>query len=648
MEPFPLKMNLPEKIKQPSDGKLLALPSAAYLIIFFILPLFFVLLMSVLTRGSNPAEYSLPFTLENFTAIFRQPILNILQRSIWIALVTTVICFVIGYPLAFFISTRQSSWARQAALFFVILPFWTNFLVRTYAWQIILGRRGVFNEQVLARLEDTRLGQPILDFFGVTPPLNILGTEFAVLLGLVYTFLPFMVLPIYATIERFNFRLVEAAHDLGANDWYAFWRVIFPITMPGVVAGWILVFIPSIGAFVTPELLGGTKGFMIGNFINRQFKDAGGSWTLGSGSSVVMMVLVSAALFIYIRYAGEDSYQRTQKNWFDRLLGLVGAVIRLPFALLAGGIAALTKSPAPSSATTIEFSRGKIRRDLFMRQAGKYLLYLNPVFCYLFLWLPIVLLVVYSFNASRRAGGEWEGFSTQWYERIFAGVSGTGGSQFSTAQMLESVETSLIVSLISTVIATILGTMVAIALVRGAFSGKRWLDGLLYLPVVIPDITMGVSLLVFFRFVFDLLESAMGKRFFPGMMTVIIAHVAFNISYVAIVVRARLADMNPRFEEAARDLGANEWRTFWRVTYPLLLPGIIAGALLAFTISLDDFVVTFFVGGGTTTTLTVFVWGLVRRGVSPEINAVSALMIVASTVLIALSLVLQNRSTNRS
>lgn len=156
---------------------------------------------------------------------------------------------------------------------------------------------------------------------------------------------------------------------------------------------------------------------------------------------------------------------------------------------------------------------------------------------------------------------------------------------------------------------------------------------------------MGISLLVFFKVVFDLIENITGSRPFPGIANVAIAHIAFNISFVAIVVRARLTDMNPRYEEAARDLGANEWRTFWRITYPLLLPGIVAGALLAFTLSLDDFVITFFVSGGSVTTLTVFVWGLVKRGVPPEINAISTLMILASTTLVLISSLFQRNAS---
>lgn len=625
-----------------STGLALAFPPSIYLVIFFVIPLFFVLVMSVLSRGSNPSDYKLPLTYENYTEIFKEPIRSILLRSIWTALLTTFICFVIGYPLAFFISTRQRAWVRNLALFLVILPFWTNFLVRTYAWQIILGRRGVLNEVLI-----------YLDIIKPRDAIEFLGTQEAVLLGLVYGFLPFMVLPIYASVERFNFRLVEAAHDLGANDLRAFLRVVFPLTLPGVVAGWILVFIPAIGAFVTPALLGGTKGFMIGNLITRQFKDAGGSWTLGSGSSVVMMLMVSAALYVYMRYADEDSFFNTS-GWMSKFFGTLWQIIKLPFHLLHPprpsrtlGIVAQPPSVITSNGQ-FELSRFQIQRDLWIRRIGRFGLWLNPVFCYIFLWIPILLLVIYSFNASRRAGGRWEGFTTDWYKKIFEGVAGTGGSEFSTDQLLDSVQTSVIVSVSATLIATVLGTALALALVRGTFRNKSVVDGLVYLPIVLPDITMGVSMLVFFKILFDLIEAISGTRVFPGMTTVILAHAAFNISFVAIVVRARLTDMNPRLEEAARDLGANEWRTFWRVTYPLLLPGIVAGALLAFTISLDDFVVTFFVGGGTTTTLTIFVWGLVRRGVSPEINAVSTLMIVVSTLLIGLSLLLQGRNASRT
>jgi len=221
-------------------------------------------------------------------------------------------------------------------------------------------------------------------------------------------------------------------------------------------------------------------------------------------------------------------------------------------------------------------------------------------------------------------------------------VIGTG-ADFSTDEMLESFQNSLFIAGISTFVSTVIGTMVALALVRGRFPGKRILDGLLYFPLVIPEITQGVSLLLFFSILAKWWRAMSGQVIQRGYGTVIIAHVAFSISFVALVVRARLVDMNPNYEEAARDLGANEWRTFWRITFPLILPGVLAGALLAFTISLDDFVVTFFTRGAGFDTLPIYVFGLLKLSPTPAINAISTLMLVLSSLLVGVSLALQGR-----
>jgi spermidine/putrescine transport system permease protein len=299
-----------------------------------------------------------------------------------------------------------------------------------------------------------------------------------------------------------------------------------------------------------------------------------------------------------------------------------------------------------TSQPQIAFDEGKIRFDMFIRQVGKIGLLLNPVFVYFFLWAPILILVIFSFNDSRSVAS-WQGFTTRWYTNIFSNVVGTE-ARFSTENLLNSFGNSMLVGAAATLIATVIGTMVAISLVRGQYPGKRLLNSVLYLPVVIPEITQGVSLLIFFKIVFDYVELMAGGRAAPGFGTIIIGHVVFNISYVTIVVRARLVDMNPRYEEAARDLGANEWKTFWLVTFPLLLPAIIAGALLAFTLSLDDYIVTAFTTGPGTTTLPIFVYGLLKLSVTPEINAISTIMLILSTVLVGASLVLQGRNATQA
>lgn len=295
---------------------------------------------------------------------------------------------------------------------------------------------------------------------------------------------------------------------------------------------------------------------------------------------------------------------------------------------------------------TSSINQKKLQGDLRIRRIGKIGLYLNPIFSYFFLWAPILILVLFSFNESRSVS-QFTGFTFKWYNNIFNGVVGTEAS-FSTDQLLNSVKNTMIVSISATSIATVIGTMVAIGLARSNFPGKRILDGIMFLPVVIPDIAEGISLLIFFNILFDWWRGLTGQRILPGFHTIIIAHVAFNISYVAIVVRARLADMNPRLEEAARDLGANNWHTFWRVTFPLILPGVVAGALLAFTLSLDDFVITFFNSGVGTTTLPVFVYGLLKLSVTPEINAISTMMLMVSTLLIGISMAIQGSAITRA
>jgi spermidine/putrescine transport system permease protein len=263
------------------------------------------------------------------------------------------------------------------------------------------------------------------------------------------------------------------------------------------------------------------------------------------------------------------------------------------------------------------------------------LLGLNAILVFVFLYAPIALLVVFSFNDNNNVG-IWTEPSLRWY-----------GEMFSDRAVMNALRNSLIVALVATVVSTVIGTMLAISLERYRYRGRGFLDGLAYLPIIIPDVTMAVMLLIFFFQSFGILELITGVSLTTGLHTIILAHIAFNISFVAVVVRARLAQFDRSLEEAAADLYANRWRTFWKVTFPLILPGVAGGALLALTLSLDDVVVTQFVSGAGATTLPVYVFGLVRRGVTPLINAVSVVMLVASMVLVGISLGLQRGRSGR-
>jgi spermidine/putrescine transport system permease protein len=231
---------------------------------------------------------------------------------------------------------------------------------------------------------------------------------------------------------------------------------------------------------------------------------------------------------------------------------------------------------------------------------------------YLFLHAPILVLMVFSFNNSKFSV-DWRGFTLQWYHRLLE-----------RPDILRGLKISLIVGLAATVISAVFGTLVALALARHRFRGRRVFEGLLYVPVVTPEIVVGISLLILFALL----------KFPLGVMTITIAHVAFCISFVVIVVLARLEGMDRHLEEAAMILGADEITTFWRVTVPQLWPGILAGALLAFTISFDDFVITSFVSGSGSSTLPIVVYGMVRRNVEPSINAISTIILVVTAILI--------------
>ena len=257
------------------------------------------------------------------------------------------------------------------------------------------------------------------------------------------------------------------------------------------------------------------------------------------------------------------------------------------------------------------------------------LLVANTWLVFAFFYAPILVLIFFSFNDNNNVG-IWTEPSLRWYQEMFQ-----------DDRVMGALRNSLMVAFIATLIATVLGTMLAIALERYRFRGRGALDGISYLPIIIPDVTMAVMLLIFFFQAFGLLRAWFGIDLRAGLLTITLAHVAFCISFVAVVVRARLSQMDSSLEEAAADLYASRWQTFFRVTLPLIAPGVAGGALLALTLSLDDVVVTQFVSGAGSTTLPVYVFGLVRRGVTPLINAVSTVMLVASMLLVAISLLLQ-------
>lgn len=265
-------------------GFLIGLPAYVYLVLFFAIPLILVFVYSFASRSSTGRTVLENWNLDSYQRLIDPLVVEIFLRSFLLALITTVICLLVSYPFAYYIATRGPG-LRNILLILVMIPFWSNFLVRTYAWRVILGSDGIASQisQVLG-------GEAV----------RVLFTPTAILIGLVYGFLPFMVLPLYAAIERLDWRLVEAARDLYADGFTAFRKVTLPLSMPGIVAGSILVFIPSLGAYVTPAILGGANTVLMGDYIVDQFL-AARNWPFGSALSFAVMFVMLLATIFYFR-----------------------------------------------------------------------------------------------------------------------------------------------------------------------------------------------------------------------------------------------------------------------------------------------------------------------------------------------------------
>ena len=273
-----------------------------------------------------------------------------------------------------------------------------------------------------------------------------------------------------------------------------------------------------------------------------------------------------------------------------------------------------------------------------IQKFSKQLFSIYGIIFFSFIYLPLLTVIFLSFNSNPINMMVWDGFTFDWYKSIFGYSTKLDEDAIyleSTDQLLSSLKNSIIVSTTTTTISTFIGTMTALALARFRFKFKSFYRALIFLPMLIPDIVLGIALLIFFV--------TIGIKL--SLLSIIIGHCTFLSSYVFIVVSARLAGMNETLEEASFDLGANRLTTFRKITLPLISPGIIGGALLAFIISLDDLVITYFISGVGSTTLPVFIYGIMRRGIKPEINAIATLMIVASLLIAGAGLYFRSKTT---
>ena len=275
---------------------ILAWPYVLWIILFTILPLLIIVLFSF-TEKTEMGSISMVFTLDNYRKFFQPLYLNVLKRSVILAVVSTVMCLIVGYPMAYIMSRAPRKKRNLMATLFV-LPLWTNFLLRTYAWMGLLREQGLVNEFLKA------IGL-------IERPLQLLYNNGAVVMGMVYNFLPFMVLPIYSVLVKLDDSLLEAAHDLGANDVKVFQKVILPLSLPGVATGIYMVFMPAVSTFVLSDLLGGSHTILLGNLIENQFRNAR-NWQFGSAISVIMLLFIIVTMGYF---AKDGDHERGNGLW---------------------------------------------------------------------------------------------------------------------------------------------------------------------------------------------------------------------------------------------------------------------------------------------------------------------------------------------
>ena len=530
-----------------------ALPVMAWVVVFLLAPMGIMAIFSFWRYHNFDLEPI--WNLDNYRAVFEQAVYTrVMLRTLEISAVVTLGCIVLAYPFAYFLARRVTLW-RGALIILVLIPFWTSFLIRTYAWMSILARNGVINS--------------VLRGLGVIQqPIQLLYTLGAVIVAGMYLFLPFAVLSIYTSLEKLGPSLEEAAMDLGAGPWHTFWRVTFPLSLAGVQAAVIFVFVPTLGLFVTPALLGGANGTMIGNLQVTIFRNSL-DFALGSALSFVVLAVALATVAIFGRSVDLERVYA----------GGIGQIGRKASAIRRGGYGAFT-------------------------------LYAGAI--YLFLFLPVALLILFSFNAS--AGGAFPppGYTLRWYKEALG-----------DPWLMGSVGNSLTIAVLAALVSVVLSAPGAYAIVRYRFPGRTLLRHALIIPLIIPSIMLGFGLLLLFN----------ALRIEPSILTIVIGHVTYVLPYAFFVIAAQQYGFDKSLEEAAMDLGANRVETFWYVTLPLMVPGLIAAGLFSFTLSLDEFIITFLVSG-TTQTLPLYVWGMLRTIVSPTVNAVATLIVAASFVFV--------------
>lgn len=580
--------------KRMSPGRrhfLMAAPLVVLLLVLLIYPVGQLLLLSVVDDQG--------FTLAQYHRLFESSVyINVLLITLKISLWTTFFSVVAGYPVAYLISSLTAK-RKTSLLFWVLLSFWTSFLVRTFAWVVLLGRNGVVNQLLQA------LG--ILD-----APANLLYNFGSVLVGMVHALMPLAVLTMLSVMENIDRNLPRAASTLGARPGTAFWKIYFPLSMPGVAAAAIMVFVTAIGFFITPALLGGRKETMITQIIIDQVQQTM-NWEFAGAVSVLLLVVVLVVFAIYDKVLGLSTMTggastRVRASGKESLSRRAGDAVLTVLANVSDALFALLPK--------------RMRRSVSGTGQSRTLWWMVLIVL-AFLSAPAFLMIPLSFDSG--SGLTWppKGFSLQWYEQMFT-----------SPVWMQAITRSLIVGVGTGLLAMLIGTPAAFLLVRANMRGKSAMLAFVLSPIVVPRMIIAVGMFYFFARV-GLVGSMIG---------LILAHTVVAVPYVVITMMAVLRNYDTRLDLAAQSLGAGPWSTLRFVTFPILGAGLMSSFLFAFATSFDELTIALFASGGLNATLPKQFWDEVTLQISPVIAAVSTCLFIFIAALIWLADRLRRRS----
>lgn len=537
------------------------------------------------------------FTLAEYRRLFASPVyVDVLLITLKVSLCTTSFSVLLGYPIAYLVS-RLTRERKHRLLFWVLLSFWTSFLVRTFAWVVLLGRNGLINSVL------TGLGL-------IDQPLNLLYNFPAVIVGMVHALMPLAVLTMLSVMENIDRRLTSAAATLGARPGTVFWKVYFPLSMPGVAAGALMVFVTSIGFFITPALLGGRHQTMITQLIIDQVMQAL-NWGFAGAISVLLLVVVLVVFLVY-----------------DRLVGL---------STMAGGSTAARGTSAKSSwgrklGDAILTGLGNVtdaivgllpKRHRSADHTESRPLRLVVLLLLVFLSAPAFLMIPLSFDSASSLAWPPHGFSLQWYQQVI-----------DSPLWMQAITRSMLVGLGTGILSMLIGTPVAFLLVRGGMRGNAAMLAFVLSPIVVPRMILAVGVFYFFAKI-GLVGSSVG---------LVLGHTVVAVPYVVITMMAVLRNYDTRLDLAAYSMGARPLATLRRVTFPILSAGLLSSFLFAFATSFDELTIALFTSGGLNTTLPKQFWDEITMQISPVIASVSTCLFAFIAVLIAVADRLRRRS----